>query len=326
MKTAKPAASIACILPLLIAPPIICADPIVTRDQNPFLTGFGIPLPFPARLSDRPRSEVQLTMDWSNSGTIQLADGEELVADVETRALNALLLHRFENGLAVRVRVPWIYRGAGILDSFIEDWHDALGMPQGSRRRLPRDAVLIGYARDEEILYLRDSGGDGIGDIAFDAGMTLHESDAAAAAIWLTVKLPTGDEADLLGSGAVDAGLALAGDLRLSERWSLYGQVAYTYLGRGEFLPDLQRDYVVSGLFGIAWRVAEPLTLKAQVDAHTAVFEATAIDFLDEATILTVGVDFEPAERWQLSFAVGEDIEIRTSPDVVFHFSARRGF
>jgi len=301
------------------------ADPILTRDQNPFLAGFGLPLPFTSRVEGGPATRADVTLDWSSSATIQVTESEEIVADAETRSTHLMFQHRFSNGLAMRVSVPWIYRGPGVLDAFVEGWHDALGFPQGSRRRLPRNEYLVGYARDAEILSLRREGTQGFGDLAVDFGTSLHESERAAASVWLTVKLPTGDEEDQLGSGAVDAGVTLSGDMRLTERWWLYGQATGLYLGQGEFLPELQRDRLWSGLLGIAWHVAAPVTLKLQVDGHTGAFDGTDIEFLGGATIATLAVDYR-VDRWLLSFAVGEDLDVKASPDVNFHFALRRKF
>ena len=311
---------------LLLPAPIFAAEPITTRNRNPVLTGFGLPLPFPGRLDDRNASALAVQLDWSSSATIQLVDGEELIADAETRTVDLVARHRLANGLALRLTIPWIYYGGGVLDPFIESWHKAFGLPRGARRRLPQDQVLIGYARDEEILFLRRDGASGLGDISIDAGLSLYESPRAAFAAWLTLKLPTGDESALLGSGAVDAGFTLAADLELSDAWSLYGQLSYAYLGEGEFLAELQRDHVWRGLAGIAWQIAQPVTLKAQIEAHTAPYERTGIEFLGEAAIVTVGLDWQPSAGWRVAFAVGEDLDVRTSPDVVFHLALQRGF
>lgn len=310
----------------LLASASSAADPIMTRDQNPFLTGFGLPLPVPTRFAGAAATRADIAYDWSSSGTIQVVDGEELVADAEMRALNVVLQHRFRERLVARVRVPWLYRGAGVLDSFIEDWHDALGFPQGSRRRLPHDQVLIGYARDGEIRYLTETSTSGLGDVALDAGLALHESPRVAASAWLSLKLPTGDASSLLGSGAVDCAATLSGEWAVWTGWTVYGQASYTYLGRGSLLPELQRRHAWSGLAGVAWQLAPPVTVKAQIDAHTGIFAATDIEFLGEAAMITLGVDVRPADRWQLTFAVGEDLDVKASPDVVFHFVVRRQF
>ena len=298
----------------------------MTRNRNPLLTGFGIALPLPSRLGEERDTWVTAQLDWSSTATIQPAEREELVVDAETRTFDLIAQHRFGNGIALRVTIPWIYHGAGVLDSFIERWHDVFGLPQGSRRRLPHDQVLIGYARDEEILFLRRDGVDGLGDISLDAGATLYESARAALGAWLTVKLPTADASDLLGSGAVDAGVTVTADLALSDTWSLYGQLSYTYLGEGAFLPELQRRDIWRGLAGVAWQIARPVTVKAQIDAYTAAFERTELEFLGESALVTVGVDWEPSDRWRASFAVGEDLDVKASPDVVFHFALRRAF
>jgi hypothetical protein len=86
------------------------------------------------------------------------------------------------------------------------------------------------------------------------------------------------------------------------------------------------RVVVVTGIAGIGWRAWRGLELKAQLDAHTAVFDETGVDFLGDALVLTVGGDYRFASGWQLDIAVSEDIAVESASDVVFVFGLRRSW
>ena len=81
-----------------------------------------------------------------------------------------------------------------------------------------------------------------------------------------------------------------------------------------------------AGIAGIGWRAWRGLELKAQLDAHTAVFDETDVDFLGDALVLTVGGDYRFASGWQLDIAVSEDIAVESASDVVFVFGLRRSW
>jgi hypothetical protein len=142
----------------------------------------------------------------------------------------------------------------------------------------------------------------------------------------LSIKLPTGDAYRLTGSEATDVSLAIAGERRFAENWSVFGQAGVTRLGEGERFADQQQDIVWSGLAGIGWHAWRGLELKAQLDAHTAVFDEAELDFLGDALVLTVGGDYRFASGWQLDIAVSEDIAVESASDVVFVFGLRRSW
>jgi hypothetical protein len=60
------------------------------------------------------------------------------------------------------------------------------------------------------------------------------------------------------------------------------------------------------------------------VDAHTAVFETSALDFLNEAVILNLGGAIQLNHHWTLTLGLSEDVMVEASPDVVFVIGVRR--
>ena len=115
-----------------------------------------------------------------------------------------------------------------------------------------------------------------------------------------------------------------AGERRFGDTWSAFGQFSATALGEGDLLPDQQRDFVVSAMAGIGVNVWRGLDLKLQFDAHTAAFDDTALDYLDDTVILTVGGAWRSASGWVFDVGVSEDVMVEGSPDVVFVFGVSR--
>lgn len=309
---------------LLLASSTASASPFPTRDQSPLLAGFGLPMPMPARIDPSDQWQFTADLNWGSSAIAQTGGREALIVDAETRELRMMVGRGFGERWAFQLQLPYRYTGAGNLDSFIDSWHDLFSLPEGMRGDFPRDQFRIAYERDNSVAFDMLSSAAGIADISADVGYQwLSDSDTSVAA-WLSLKLPTGDAYKLTGSGASDVALVIAGEQRLGDSWSAFGQLAVTWLGNGDLLPELQRDVVWSGLAGVGVRIWRGLGLKLQFDAHNAVFDNTAVDFLGKAVILTVGGEYQFESGWRLDAGVSEDIVADASQDVVFVLGLRR--
>jgi hypothetical protein len=291
------------------------------------LAGFGLPSAMPTRLaSGEDRSwSGGLDFFWGSTALIQQSNSESLIVDAETREARLTLQKPLSQRFSIQLQLPYRYTGAGNLDGFIDGWHDAFGLPDGARSQLPSDDINIAYVRNGSRQFNTTSSTSGLADIQAAVGYDVVVSDASALSAWLSVKLPTGDADKLTGSGAADVSFILAGERRLSPDWSVFGQAAVTRLGEGELLSYRQESVVWSGLAGLSGRVWQGLSLKAQIDAHTAAFDSD-LDFLNEAIVLTVGGDYRFASGWLLNMGVSEDIAVEHSPDVVFVFGVQRSW
>jgi hypothetical protein len=301
---------------LLICPPA-AADPFPARDLNPLLAGFGLPAALPTQLSGETWT-LAADLNWASVSLVQRAGSEQLVVDAETREARVTIGRSWSSGFAAQVQLPYRYTGGGVLDDAIDSWHELFGLPEGTRAFSPQDRVRIAYASGNAVLFDIQSSQAGLADISLDFGRSLSATPATAAAAWLSIKLPSGDADRFTGSGATDVSLAIAAEHRLGENWSAFGQAGVAWLGEGERLAQRQRDFAWSALAGIGWRAWRGLELKAQLDAHSAVFEEVGLDFLGEAFVLTVGGDYRFASGWQLDLAVSEDIAVESASDIVF--------
>jgi hypothetical protein len=268
---------------------------------------------------------VGMDIFWGSTALLQDRAGEVLLVDAETREARVTLQRPISDRFAWQVQLPYRYTGGGNLDSFIDSWHDFFGLAEGVRPLLPDDQLNIIYVRDGARRLDIRSSANGLADIQAALGYRMHASAESALMAWLSVKLPTGDADKLTGSGATDVSLLLSGLHRLNERWSVFGQAAATWLGDGDLLADQQRSVVWSGMAGVSVQTWRGLSLKAQIDAHTAAYDSD-LDFLNEAVVLTVGGDYRFASGWRLDLGVSEDLAVEHSPDVVFLLSLKQSW
>jgi hypothetical protein len=302
------------------------ADSLPVIDQNPLLSGFEAPLSLPARIGDARSWSLETSFSWGSTALMQSSANESLLIDAETRELRLALQRGLSNGYAVRVQVPYRSMSGGSLDGFIDDWHDAFGLPEGARPSLPEDALRLFYRRDGAVLLDSRTSRQGLGDVSLEVGKSLVANPSSAVAVWTGVKLPTGDADDFTGSGSVNVSAGLIAEHRFGGRWLIYGQAAGTWMSQGDRLASEQRSVMWSAAAGLSARTFGALVLTAQLDAHTGVFDTNGLDYLGESVQLSIGGSYRFGADWLLTLGVSEDIAVESAPDVVFLFDLKKTF
>ena len=288
-----------------------------TRDQNPLLAGLALPMPALTRVPGKGSIELAAAFNWGTTALVETNSREDLIVDAETREFRLQGAWGLTDRLALQWQLPYRYTGAGTLDSFIDSWHDFFGLPEGDRATLPKDQYRIAYERDNVVLIDSDASVEGLGDISVGLLYALAASERRHTTIAVDVEVPTGDADRYTGNGALDIVVVLAAEQRLGDRWTAYGQAGVSWLGDGDLLQAQQRDVVFSAMTGIGFDIASAVRLNVQLDAHSAAYEGSDIDYLGEAVILTLGGSIR-FEHWQLDLGVSEDILVEASPDVAF--------
>jgi Protein of unknown function (DUF3187) len=293
------------------------AEPLPTSDQNPLLAASGIPLPLPARApTDGWRMSADL--NWASTALSQRNAQELLVVDAETRELRLTLERPLTDRWSVNVQLPFRELSGGSLDSFIDNWHDVFGLPEGARPMQPHDRLRVHYSREGAIVIEEGRSQSGLADASAAIGYQLLSTPDSAARAAISIDLPMGEDHWFLSSDAVEVSALITAEHRLNDRWSLYGQGAVTWLDEGQLLPEQQRSLVWSGHAALGWQAARAVELVAQVNAHTRVFDDSDLDFFKEAVVLTLGGRIAITPTWSLNIGVSEDIAVEQSPDVVF--------
>jgi hypothetical protein len=312
VKRSESLSPLAAALAFYVSPAFSDAFPV--RDQNPLLAGFGLPAALPVEMPRADSWAFEAGFAWGNSAILQMNARETLIVDAETRELRLVIARGFGDGYAVRIEAPYRQTTGGSLDSFIDKWHDTFGLSEGARPHMPRDVFRIDYERDGQRRLDERTARSGIGDVSLLLGKRFGTSPFAA---WISATLPTGDADAFTGSGSVDISAALAVERSFGARYGVHAQLAGTWLGDADRLRDRQKDFVWSGVLGVHARAFENLTLTAQLDAHSAVYDSN-LEFLGEAMTLTIGGSYRFSERWKLSIGVTEDIRVDSTSDVVF--------
>lgn len=299
------------------------AEPLPTSNQNPLLVASGIPLALPAREA-ADGWQFSADLNWASTALARAAGQELLVVDAESRELRFTVGRRLTDRWSMHVQLPFRELSGGSLDSFIDDWHDVFGLPEGARPMQPHDRLRVYYSRDGATVLEEGRSQSGLADANASISYQLLSSPNSAARAAISVDLPIGEEHWFLSSDAIELSALIAAEHRFNDRWSLYGQGAVTWLDEGQLLRGQQRSVVWSGHTALAWQATRALAFIAQLNAHTRVYDDSDLDFFKEAIILTVGGRIALKPNWSLNLGVSEDIAVEQSPDVVFVMGVSR--
>jgi hypothetical protein len=281
------------------------------------------------------KTSLHTGFDLANNATIDTRNDEGILLDGETYVATLGLRYGLSDQLQLGIDLPWVWHSAGFLDSFINDWHDFFGLPDGDRDDLKNNQLDYRYSRNgEERLRLQDKT-DSLGDVRLQLAWQFKTTEQSAFTLQAQVKVPTGDADKLTGSEAWDVSLAISAQrnftfgnnqIESKGRGAFWGGFGISWLGDGEVLEEDVEDFVASGWLGAGWSPLDWLSLKAQIDSHSALYDSDLRNLGDPAVILTLGGTLGLGEKTFLDVGVGEDLNVNASPDITFHLQLAHEF
>lgn len=270
-------------------------------------------------LDERPRRQpvtLEELQDVDGDGTaVFLADGEVYRTSLTLRT-------GLGGGFEAEVTVPWVEFDGGFGDSAIEAFHAGVGLEDGHRSAVPREAFTV---------YLRDTSGNevfrnvepspGLGDVTLALKRLLDlRSPRWTASLQAVAKLATGDERALQSSGSNDfaAQLLLS---RAGERSAWHLAIGATRLGEAERFA-LGEQTVLSALLAYERRLRPATSAIFQLKAAESPFKELAVEDLGDVTFLAdFGIKQRVGRDTVLFAALSENIvHYRNSADFGLHF------
>ena len=293
------------------------------NNANPFVRIHGLPGYAGTHSLAAGQLRTEVNLEITNEFHQQVRAAEQIDLDYERAQLNLNLTYGIKNDLAVGLLLPYISNSGGFMDSLIENWHDLFGLPQGGRDDAPRDEFNISYQSATDNLLI-DETDKGIGDISLFLDKQLLISDQQNLQVRGLLKLPTGDEDQLFGSGGYGASLSLHGSRQFAEKWQGYGMLGLAYLEDSEVLTAQQNNLVGNAVLGIAWLPTQKFGLSAQLDLNSQVYDDTDLDALSgKAGVLNITANYQLTEKSSIHFGFNEDV---INKDAAPDFGINLGF
>jgi hypothetical protein len=290
----------------------------LTRDQNPLLRGYYLPLPSDARSDAGAAFSAMLLV--SNTLNVESNSHESLHVDGESAVLDLT----FENALSTKWRyrftLPIVHDSGGVLDSVIDTWHEAFGFSRGYRPYYPKKQLDYSYSGRSNVDL--DHSQTSLGDIAADLGWYAHDDARNTLSLWTGLKAPTGTVADLTSNGAWDGALWLHGAVRATT-WQFAAELGVAQPFGDEIFAGMAHRGSAFGRFAATRALGAAWSLRAQLDGQTGHVAGSDLRFLGPSLQLTFGAARRLSGRWHLEMGFAEDVAVNTAPDITFFVGIR---
>lgn len=316
--------TVACITTfLLVSHPSVRADfqPFEIRDQNLFNLIHGQPVPTDADLVDESSGRWSSSLIITNTTNIQNngatgSANESIYLDYEAWRLNLSYQHGLSDNWNLKIDLPIVHQSGGILDAGIDSWHQFFGLPRGQRPQVEHDQYDIHYSIGSMSNVSLTENSTSLGDLQLAVAHSLVDNTDTRLSLWANLKLPTGDEDKLSGSGTTDISAWLALNQRLSQRWLMNLNGGAIILGKDDYKGIPLSDYAFYGHAMLGWTLTDSLSLKAQLQGHSSYYDQSQLDILGDTVLLTFGAAIKISQCQHLDLAFTEDIKVDSSPDI----------
>lgn len=295
------------------------AEPVHVRNLNPLVAIFGLPAWDTVPIGSR----FGATVEIANHYRFSLEGNERLMLDGETVRTNFAFMHGFASGWSLGVEVPYYRLSGGVLDDAIDSWHSAFGMPDGGRNARPEGQLLFAFGEPFAPSFVLTEPQSGVGDAQVKFARLIGGDQGFV--VQATIKLATGEEEMLAGSGSADASLTLLRTRPLLARKraaGYYWGVGLVYAGDPKVVDFDANTWVPTAIVGGSWQALPEWGLKAQVDVHGAFYDSQLEEIGETAFEATFSSWRRLGRRGQIELAVVEDLKVSTAPDIVLQFAA----
>jgi hypothetical protein len=308
--------------------------PFSSFNQSPLIQIYGLPHDTAADITPPGVICLSLNQDLSSNYTVSSTAREKITLDGETYRVAVVARYGIAPRVEAGIEIPYLVQGGGFLDSFVVNWHNTFGLPQGGRDIAPKGRLLYSYQKDGMQKLLMDRSGSGIGDISLTGGVNLYDAASTGSHDMVSlkgaIKVPTGDSTYLRGSGGTDVMLQVCGSMNNYSQWGslgLYGSIGGLAMSRSDVLRDQHNPFAGVGKFGFGWGPAPWISFKVQLNGSTQLYHGSSLAELSKSPLLLIiGGALRLPGEYLLDIGVAEDVAVATAPDVSFHLGLSKRF
>ena len=208
----------------------------------------------------------------------------------------------------------------GVLDGFLEWYHDLLGIEIPERERRPKNDFLYAADLPDRSPVLRRSGDLFLGDLRLGAGLRVHPRLQTV----LSLTLPTNSGPPGYGRDVVSASVLNTLSLPVAQRLRLEIGLAGGYTPTTGALGPKQHELFAAGNAGLRWQFWGRQSLYGNFFLHSPYYHDTGISALDQRDVaLDFGWILAGGDGRELRIGMTEDLEPKgPAVDLIFRFGA----
>ena len=266
--------------------------------------------------------QVDVWSGFSNIFEQDSADTHEVFIDMERLATAVVARYGLGNGLEIGGRVSLETTGGGILDAFITDWHDRLGLGNANRGRYPFGDHEVRLAVDDEVLLQADSRTLAVEDVRIFAKWRMLSSESGANALSLRTIARFPVNPGRTHRDRADASMLALGRLQAGA-WFGHIQAGATRLGASPSYDVFLNRTTWFTLLGVERPLGDRWSAIVQYQRTTSLLRGIDDTELDgTAANLVFGVAGRFGEAWLWEASFQEDLPADT-PAVDFTLGIR---
>jgi hypothetical protein len=250
-----------------------------------------------------PQGSLSLSFQSSIGNTVNRERGRYLI-DAETRIFELNSEYVLREGLALSLHLPVLWRGDGVTDQAIEEWHQAFGLPRGPRANIPQDQFTFSGDNTDGTGFDLNRSGTELGNISLAAKYRLIDSaDQPLVSLRSELSLPTASPQ--YGAEQLDIGLSLLAQQSWHD-FTIYTSVSYFhYLDDSvenlHFVPNQ-----FAGLLGLEYLLSENWSAMLACEPASAMLRHVR-EYPDYQIYLDVSTRYHLSRRTQLTALLREN-------------------
>ncbi|MBI9056654.1 MAG: DUF3187 family protein [Labilibaculum sp.] len=304
--------------------------PFQTHNQSPVVHFFGLPTNPGGIVLEKGEFYIGNYFNIANNATSAKKKGEAIYLDGEMYRNELQFSYGFLSKLELGISIPMVRHSAGVMDSFISDWHETFNLPEKSRKVMPTYNLNYFFLENESFVFNMNESKLRVGDISVSLSTPIFSGKSHKLALRSFLKLATGKKETLVGSGTNDFGVQLTGTIKpIIERgqFAWFYSLGYLRVGTGAVLDYKISRNVSFGSIGFSHNLNNKWFLKSQFDFHTSFYKDSETKQLGYASgQLVLGLDYLLTEKLVLTGAFIEDIIVNTAPDFTLQFGVSYHF
>lgn len=245
--------------------------------------------------------------------------------DMEIAELNLIFRKSFKDFIELTAELPIVSFNSGIMDGFLNGYHNFFGLPDYGRSERPANKFLYEVRRRGNLVVRGESGRIELGDIKLSVKKPLIKHDPFIS-VRGEIEFPTGDAESGYGNGSLDAGLSLLIDKQLSEKLKTYVNLGVVSPGdfKGYERVDL-REFIHGGA-ALEATVGKDISIIGQVFVQGSPLPKSGIGQIDRtAVLISLGGRYRSGNS-RIEFSLTEDPNTAGAPDFTCNFTYRRLF